>query len=237
MPQAVCPVCGEPFTPAPCGGPYPQKYCSPACRSRRTRTCADTITLDCGHCGTAMVKKATELKRYPTSYCSKACAASAHWEQKRQARLAIVGPVRRTIIVAGPTCPTPMEPARSIWCDYRCVECDERFITDTKYTNFYCSGQCAKRAGRRQRKYRARNATKTARVLRRRVFERDDWTCRICLKPVLRGTAPSHPKAATIDHILPLALGGEHTYANVQTAHHGCNSSKGARVSQLSLGW
>lgn len=34
-----------------------------------------------------------------------------------------------------------------------------------------------------------------------------------------------------IDHVVPLALGGEHSYANVQAAHKKCNSRKGARWS------
>lgn len=32
------------------------------------------------------------------------------------------------------------------------------------------------------------------------------------------------------DHIVPLAEGGEHSYANVQVAHVFCNRSKGGRL-------
>jgi 5-methylcytosine-specific restriction endonuclease McrA len=38
-----------------------------------------------------------------------------------------------------------------------------------------------------------------------------------------------HPKAVSIDHIVPLSLGGHNTKANVQLAHLGCNISKGNR--------
>jgi 5-methylcytosine-specific restriction endonuclease McrA len=37
------------------------------------------------------------------------------------------------------------------------------------------------------------------------------------------------------DHILPLKHGGRHEYSNVQTAHFLCNSTKGARITQLSF--
>jgi 5-methylcytosine-specific restriction endonuclease McrA len=44
--------------------------------------------------------------------------------------------------------------------------------------------------------------------------------------------AVPHPKAPTIDHILPIACGGNDTRANVQLAHFICNSRKGTRGSQ-----
>jgi 5-methylcytosine-specific restriction endonuclease McrA len=31
-----------------------------------------------------------------------------------------------------------------------------------------------------------------------------------------------------IDHVIPLARGGEHSYANAQAAHGPCNMRKGA---------
>jgi 5-methylcytosine-specific restriction endonuclease McrA len=33
----------------------------------------------------------------------------------------------------------------------------------------------------------------------------------------------------TLDHLMPVSRGGEHSYRNVGTAHRGCNSRKGAR--------
>ena len=33
----------------------------------------------------------------------------------------------------------------------------------------------------------------------------------------------------SIDHIVPLSWGGLHSWANVQLAHHGCNTAKGAK--------
>lgn len=54
------------------------------------------------------------------------------------------------------------------------------------------------------------------------VFERDGGLCGICGDPVL--TDDWH-----MDHVVPLALGGEHSYANVQVSHPACNLSKGGR--------
>ena len=93
----------------------------------------------------------------------------------------------------------------------------------------------ARARGRAVRRARKRAAEKTEPIYRRKVFERDNWTCRLCKKPVAQDALVPHPKAATIDHILPLSLGGSHTYTNVQCAHFICNSKKSANVRQLSF--
>lgn len=54
-----------------------------------------------------------------------------------------------------------------------------------------------------------------------KVFERDGGICGICSTLV-------DPKDFHIDHIQPLAKGGEHSYENSQLAHPICNSKKGA---------
>lgn len=61
-------------------------------------------------------------------------------------------------------------------------------------------------------------------VLRRR----DEDTCRICGEPVDFTRQPPHPSAATIDHVIALCRGGEHSYGNTQLAHLRCNAAKGA---------
>lgn len=55
-------------------------------------------------------------------------------------------------------------------------------------------------------------------VDRRVVFERDEWTCQHCRKHV-NGDACA-------DHIVPLSLGGPHTYWNHQCLCATCNGSK-----------
>jgi 5-methylcytosine-specific restriction endonuclease McrA len=86
------------------------------------------------------------------------------------------------------------------------------------------------RRGRRRRKARQRGVTSEAYTLAY-IAERDGFRCKLCNKPVAMKQVVPHPKAPTIDHILPLALGGEDTKANVQLAHFICNSTKGANAS------
>lgn len=60
------------------------------------------------------------------------------------------------------------------------------------------------------------------------VFERDSWTCQHCKKPTPeshRGTLKD--SAPELDHILPVAFNGAHSYFNTQCLCRKCNSKKG----------
>lgn len=62
------------------------------------------------------------------------------------------------------------------------------------------------------------------------IFDRDGWVCQLCNLPVLHFVRFPHPRSPSIDHILPVSLGGQHVESNVQLAHFGCNSAKRDRV-------
>lgn len=57
-------------------------------------------------------------------------------------------------------------------------------------------------------------------VMRSEVWRRDGGICGICQQP-------ADPTDWQMDHKLALALGGEHSYANVQVSHPACNRAKG----------
>ena len=80
---------------------------------------------------------------------------------------------------------------------------------------------------------RLRQYKQTRRARKRRAFKehvsleevirRDKNRCGICGTIVAIGME-------SLDHVLPLSRGGEHSYRNVQLAHKRCNSSKGDRI-------
>lgn len=80
-----------------------------------------------------------------------------------------------------------------------------------------------------RRNARKRNAFVES-VSHLKVFERDEWICGICLEDVDPTIKFPNPLAKSLDHIIPLSKGGEHSYANVQLAHFGCNASKGNKI-------
>ena len=55
------------------------------------------------------------------------------------------------------------------------------------------------------------------------LLERNDGVCGLCGLDV-------DPLNYHIDHIVPLSLGGAHTYLNTQVAHPVCNLRKGNRI-------
>jgi len=63
-------------------------------------------------------------------------------------------------------------------------------------------------------------------VKRSAIYERDAWRCGICSLKVDSRLKYPHPKSPSLDHVIPMALGGGHTYINVQCAHLICNSRK-----------
>lgn len=60
------------------------------------------------------------------------------------------------------------------------------------------------------------------------IFKRDGGKCHLCGKKVDRSDA-------SMDHIIPMSLGGEHSLVNVALAHQSCNSSKRERPANEQL--
>jgi 5-methylcytosine-specific restriction enzyme A len=59
-----------------------------------------------------------------------------------------------------------------------------------------------------------------AAAVRAYVFERDQYTCRVC----------GSKENLAIDHIIPLAQGGTNDISNFQTLCQTCNGRKGDRI-------
>jgi 5-methylcytosine-specific restriction endonuclease McrA len=63
--------------------------------------------------------------------------------------------------------------------------------------------------------------------LRRQVIA-EETRCCICGEPVDKNLPPNHPRSATVEHLDPIALGGDvYDRTRCRLAHHGCNSRKG----------
>ena len=87
---------------------------------------------------------------------------------------------------------------------------------------------------RRQDAWHRRRAAKVGTmeaepVDRDAIAERDGWRCQLCGRRVDPSVAWPDPMSRSLDHIVPLSLGGAHVPSNVQLAHLGCNSVKGNR--------
>lgn len=65
--------------------------------------------------------------------------------------------------------------------------------------------------------------------IREEIFERDGWVCHLCDEVIDPGARWPDTKSVSIDHIVPLSLGGGDTPDNVRAAHYGCNAGRGAK--------
>ena len=121
---------------------------------------------------------------------------------------------------------------------YACAHCGAEFRS-YKAERRFCSRAChglaqtaagmGKPAQSSAKRERLRSAWKEQ-VSLEQLAERDAATCYLCgghVDMALSGLAPMGP---TIDHVVPLSRGGEHSYANTALAHRACNTRKGARV-------
>ena len=116
-----------------------------------------------------------------------------------------------------------------------CKECGSNFNTSlADKRRIYCSPECSKKYVRRIKRHKDRarlRKVKVETVDPIRVFDRDAWKCQICgIKTPRAKRGTIKPNAPELDHIVPLSVGGEHSYRNTQCACRSCNAAKGNNV-------
>lgn len=110
----------------------------------------------------------------------------------------------------------------------QCESCGKAF-TSNYPTQKYCSDKCKKHGYSYRSRCRHYGVYYDPSVTRIKVLRRDKGICQICGKtcnPQDRSWGSFGPDFPTIDHIIPLAKGGTHTWGNVQCACGICNSNK-----------
>lgn len=174
------------------------------CRPCRAVARAETtVSANCRGCGVDFTVLAATRKPSwgPPTVCSSACA------------LALATSANRA--------PRP------------CIICDTDVIKPGVPMCSSCAGE--RERERLQRKNRARRAhlrkVASEPYTVAEIAERDRFGCQLCGDPVDMTLRAPHPFSPSIDHVMPLAAGGDDTRANVQLAHRTCNIRKGARVS------
>lgn len=102
-----------------------------------------------------------------------------------------------------------------------CVACDTTAWNRQRF--LYCSDRCRRKATGRDSKW-------IGKAKRLEIYQRDGWVCQICLDPVPKdtwGVSEYSPLQASLDHILPRALGGDNSPENLRLTHTLCNSLRG----------
>jgi len=76
-------------------------------------------------------------------------------------------------------------------------------------------------------RYRARkHKVRYEKIDKNLVYDRDGWKCYIC--GIFISPSPGYdlPYNATLDHVIPMSKGGDHTYDNVRACCYSCNQKK-----------
>lgn len=217
---AHCAGCGDVLPPKTYRG-NPRKWCSEACRVAtyyrnrpgsakksyekkqekvRAENAAKYRGAKCEQCGEDPRWSALGV---PRRFCSQKCATKAMHERA----------LRENPPCTVDGCDRPQK-AKGL--------CNSHWAK-----HWYAENPDAYRKSRAD--YRARKmGAKVGDVRRDAVLERDRWVCGICGEKIQKDAAWPDVRSASIDHVVPLSKGGDHSMANCQASHLGCNVSKKA---------
>lgn len=236
----VC-VCGRKMSPSA----VQCATCSRHKRAQSNSTLRSFLCAWCGHAATRSVRNTHDAG----VCCSRACGFKYLGHKRsanKSARLARQADQRKiarlTRIQERAVRLADKAAARVAYRQTLCETC-QRLITPNPMgrRRRFCSRVCMKaspswrettRKVRRNMKQvrRARQAGVGSEYVRvMDVFERDGWRCQLCgcaTPKRLRGQMVD--QAPELDHIVPLAVGGTHSWDNVQCACRKCNAAKGA---------
>lgn len=170
------------------------------------------VRVRCKKCGTIVERSRSTIKEKNV-----ACDGCKQHEEEKQAREVFVKTLAKI-------------------AEYQkekiCPVCGRVFHSHIPHQK-YCSNSCKRRANGHKRSYKSRaqkyGVYYDPSVTREAVIERDNMVCQICGKtcdPNDKSWGCSGPDYPTLDHIIPLAKGGSHTWGNVQCACGMCNSTK-----------
>lgn len=206
MAEGICRGCGLALPPTKPGAGRPREWCSERCRvaayneKRRVRT--ERLCV----CAVSFVV----VGKSAQVYCSPGCRKEAMNARLRQDQRFTCG--HCGVEFERP----PTRGQRPRWCS----ECRDRpRLRNPDLARFHDHRRRALKAG-----------ASIDRFSDWEIFERDGWRCQLCGRKVNPRWRHPHPKSASLDHVVPLSGGGEHSRRNVQLAHLACNVAKKARA-------
>lgn len=195
-------------------------YCSIECRDRHKLPCPPVSCVTCR----------TDLPDWGRSqFCSRRCADVAR---------GVVAPVPLVArLCALPECGQRFQPRRE---SERC--CSERHGKLLYNRESRADGRQkpppwtdARRDRYHRRRAQKKQTSSGDPVLLAEIAERDEWRCHLCRVDVDSSLLWPNPLSPSLDHVVPLSLGGPHTPENVRLAHLSCNSAKGNRGGEEQL--
>jgi 5-methylcytosine-specific restriction endonuclease McrA len=171
-------------------------------RVRKENKYTETV---CAVCGKSFLRKGNSQK-----YCSDECVKKANSKRAMHTKI--------------------------------CKECGREFETDHDKT-LYCSSTCSNRYRRKRNalskdKRLSLNGKIDYSISLKKLYKRDKGICYICgkqcnLKDIEiteEGYYIAGEDYPSIDHVIPIAKGGKHSWNNIKLAHRCCNAVKGDKL-------
>lgn len=259
MTTGTCKRCGSQFERRSWNAIYCGRECNEAAWNEKRTKPNDRWVFTCQCCGKDYQAKSPERNKY----CSRECAFKAkqdqsvgkwiHWWFKdcRVCGERFITVLKAQFLCGSRECGLAYHRGqRDVGCkpehNYRpCKGCGSAQVY---WRRKYCQ-ECSKRrqresnkANRRNRgadnhRERARrNGSLYVAVSKRLIIETHGLKCHICGKRINLKRKFPDPQSFSIDHVVPLSLGGWHDLTNIKPAHLQCNTDKGAEyVGQLML--
>ena len=115
-----------------------------------------------------------------------------------------------------------------------CAICGALFVSSGNAS--CCSDEC-RRAKlnhyynmKKEKRRRAALTEESKHISIKSIYERDGGICWLCGNPCDMTADSNSDDYPSIDHVIPISMGGKDTFDNVRIAHRGCNTRKGARI-------
>lgn len=106
-----------------------------------------------------------------------------------------------------------------------CEECGTVFTS--KRNNARFCPDCRRRRANNHKDHRITKDKKVDKdITLRKLYARDEGRCWICGELCDINAEPNSQVYPSIDHVLAISQGGEHSWANVRLAHRGCNNKR-----------
>lgn len=238
--EKYCSLCGKSFSSII----KSQKFCSVICRRA---SLVRNHFYTCLNCGEEYLAKTVDRNKF----CSRACAFSYRaTAAKKNILIDSCKKYKRLCL----SCQQPFE-TNVLLHEYCSASCRQSAFLIKKYpptlhtcpecgndfeghkSAIYCQRSCAKRAIKRENRHRKRAGSQAGEsvITIDKLGSRDGWKCGICEKGINKDSPRIYPLGASIDHIIPLSKGGNHSWSNVQIAHIGCNTKKSNKITVCQL--
>lgn len=255
MDQRTCPECNASVT-----GRADKVYCSKSCsrkagkrryRSRMAGLGADYPSRPCPTCGTDVPTVNSLI------YCSETCKPGV-WGAIRCSRCEETlpatefAPSHRKPGNWCRSCRNTYMAARQAQDRQRPRTCKMCGVTFTRWENYKHPGACANRCHECYKEYTRRRQTPNPKRRqlkaipdfgqpgmskawkeRRQMVIDSETNCGLCGELVDKSLHGHDPRAASVDHIMPIEWGGSNHRYNLQLAHRGCNSLAGRRMQDV----